>query len=168
MLFRRRHPQPQLIVGTHSMRRISTPTMAPPGPSLPTIDAAMRKGVHPQADVAVVACDSGSVIAFLASGGSRSHLSTRVYDVITSPEGCGLGRTSSLDAFAEQFCDSAEGRRQLVQALAVLRPASDPTARLTRMAITVWVRTVGLAALGREVRDAAATGLPDWHTPGDM
>lgn len=168
MIFRRRQPQPQLLVGTHTMRRISTHMVAPQGPSLPMSDVAVRKGVHPQADVVAAVRDSGSVIAFLAGGGSRSHLSTRVYDVITSPDGCGLGRSSSLDAFAEQFCDSAEGRRQLVQALAVLRPASDPTARLTRMAIMAWVRTVGLAALGHEVRVAAATGLPDWHTPGDM
>ena len=91
-----------------------------------------------------------------------------MYDVITAPDGCGLGRASTLDAFAEQFCDFADGKRRLVQALAVHRPTSDPTALLTRMAITAWVRTVGLAAQGLEVIEAAATGLPDWHTPGDM
>ena len=56
----------------------------------------------------------------------------------------------------------------MVQALAVHRPSSDPTALLTRMAITAWVRTVGLAAQNLELMEAAATGLPDWHTPGDM
>jgi hypothetical protein len=108
------------------------------------------------------------VISFLASGGVRAHLTTRVYDVITSAEGCGLGRSSSLGAFAEQFCDAADGRRRLVQALAVHRPTNDPTALLTRMAITAWVRTVGLAAQTNAIMEAAATGLPDWHTPGDM
>jgi len=112
--------------------------------------------------------NSGAVIAFLSGSGSRAHLTTRVYDVITTPEGCGIGRASSLEAFAEQFCDSADGKRRLVQALAVHRPVNDPTALLTRMAITAWVRTVGLAAQGLQVMEAAATGLPDWHTPGDM
>jgi hypothetical protein len=129
---------------------------------------AARAGTLPQADVAAAVRDSGCVIAFLASGGSRAHLTTRVYDVITSPQGCGLGRSSSMPAFAEQFCDSADGKRRLVQALAVHRPSSDPTALLTRMAITAWVRTVGLAAQARDVTEAAATGLPDWHTPGDV
>lgn len=131
-------------------------------------DVAPRAGVAPQADVVAAVRDSGTVIAFLAGGGSRAHLTTRVYDVITSQEGCGIGRSGSVNAFAEQFCDSADGKRRLVQALAVYRPASDPTALLTRMAITAWVRTVGLAAQARDVMEAAATGLPDWHTPGDM
>lgn len=129
---------------------------------------AARTGTLPQADIAAAVRDSGCVIAFLASGGARANLTTRAYDVITSPQGCGLGRSSSMPAFAEQFCDSAEGKRRLVQALAVNRPASDPTALLTRMAITSWVRTVGLAAQARDVTEAAATGLPDWHTPGDV
>lgn len=127
-----------------------------------------RVGVGPQADVVAAVRDSGTVIAFLAGGGSRAHLTTRVYDVITAAEGCGLGRTSSLSAFAEQFCDSPDGKRRLIQALAVHRPSNDPTALLTRMAITAWVRTVGLAAQTRAVMEAAATGLPEWHTPGDM
>ena len=131
-------------------------------------EVARRSGAQPQANVVAAVRDSGTVISFLSGGGSRAHLTTRVYDVITSAEGCGLGRTSSLEAFAEQFCDSSDGKRRLVQALAVHRPASDPTALLTRMAITAWVRTVGLAAQGLEVIEAAATGLPDWHTPGDM
>jgi hypothetical protein len=168
MIFRRRQPQPQLIVSANTIRRVSTHMPAPQGPSLPMSDVALRKGAQPQADVVAAVRDSGTVISFLAGGGSRSQLSTRVYDVITSPEGCALGRSSSLDAFAEQFCDSADGRRRLVQALAVHRPASDPTALLTRMAITAWVRTVGLAAQGLEVIEAEATGLPDWHTPGDV
>lgn len=168
MIFRRRQPQPQLIVSTNAIRRVTSHMPAPTGPSLPMSEVAKRHGSQPQADVVAAVRDSGTVIAFLASGGSRAHLTTRVYDVITSPEGCALGRASSLEAFAEQFCDSADGRRRLVQALAVHRPASDPTALLTRMAITAWVRTVGLAAQGLEVMEAAATGLPDWHTPGDM
>ncbi len=129
---------------------------------------APRAGATPQADIVAAVRDSGCVITFLAGGGSRAQLTTRVYDVITSTQGCGLGRSGSVAAFAEQFCDSAEGKRRLVQALAVHRPASDPTALLTRMAITSWVRTVGLAAQARDVTEAAATGLPDWHTPGDM
>lgn len=131
-------------------------------------EVVLRAGEVPQADVIAAVRDSGTVISFLAGGGSRHHLTTRVYDVLTSPDGCGLGRSSSLDTFAEQFCDSADGRRRLVQAVAVHRPTSDPTALLTRMAITAWVRTVGLAAQTRAVLEAAATGLPDWHTPGDM
>jgi hypothetical protein len=55
-----------------------------------------------------------------------------------------------------------------VQALATHRPSGDPTAVLTRMAITAWVRTVGLAAQARDLGDAASSGLPDWHTPGDV
>lgn len=141
---------------------------APQGPSLPMSEVVPRAGASPQADVVAAVRDSGTVIAFLAGGGSRTQLTTRVYDVITSTEGCGLGRTSSLGAFAEQFCDSADGKRRLIQALAVHRPSADPTALLTRMAITAWVRTVGLAAHTSAVVEAAATGLPDWHTPGDM
>ncbi len=141
---------------------------APTGPSLPMSGVARRAGAEPQADVIAAVRDSGTVIAFLAGGGSRAHLTTRVYDVITAAEGCGLGRSSSLDTFAEQFCDSPDGKRRLVQALAVHRPVNDPTALLTRMAITAWVRTVGLAAQSFEQLEAAATGLPDWHTPGDV
>lgn len=168
MIFRRRQPQPQLIVSTNTIRRASSHMPAPRAPSLPMSEVALRTGVRPQADVIAAVRDSGTVIAFLAGGGSRAHLTTRVYDVITAPEGCALGRASTLDAFAEQFCDFADGKRRLVQALAVHRPTSDPTALLTRMAITAWVRTVGLAAQGLEVMEATATGLPDWHTPGDM
>jgi hypothetical protein len=168
VIFRRRQTQPQLIVSTNAIRRISSHMPAPQGPSLPMSEVAKRQGSQPQADVVAAVRDSGTVIAFLAGGGSRAQLTTRVYDVITSQEGCGLGRASSLDAFAEQFCDSSDGRLRLVQALAVHRPASDPTALLTRMAITAWVRTVGLAAQGLDAMEAAATGLPDWHTPGDM
>ena len=131
-------------------------------------EAARRAGIEPQADVIAAVRDSGTVIAFLAGGGSRAHLTARVYDVITASDGCGLGRSSTLEMFAEQFCDSPEGKRRLVQALAVHRPVSDPTALRTRMAITAWVRTVGLAAQSLEMMESAATGLPDWHTPGDM
>ncbi len=169
MLFRRRQPQPQLIVSTNTIRRFSSHMPAPTGPSLPMSDVVHRTGEVPQADVVAAVRDSGTVIAFLAGGGSRAHLTTRVYDVITSAEGCGLGRAGSLDAFGNQFCDTVDGKRRLVQLLATHRPASDPTALLTRMAITAWVRTVGLAARTREVMEAVApTGLPDWHTPGDM
>jgi len=167
VIFRRRHSPPQLIVSTNAIRRVSSQMPSPQGPSLPMSGAVARQG-QPQADVMTAVRNSGAVIAFLSSGGSRVHLTTRVHDVITTPEGCGLGRASSLEAFAEQFCDSADGKRRLVQALAVHRPANDPTALLTRMAITAWVRTVGLAAQGLQVMEAAATGLPDWHTPGDM
>jgi hypothetical protein len=141
---------------------------APQGPILPMSDVVARAGASPQADVVAAVRDSGTVISFLASGGARTHLTTRVYDVITTSEGCGLGRSSSLAAFAEAYCDSATGRRRLIQALAVHRPASDPTTLLTRMAITAWVRTVGLAAQSREMSETAATGLPDWHTPGEV
>ena len=168
VIFRRRPAPSQLIVSTNTPRRVPSQLPAPRGPSLPMSEVAPRAGATPQADVVAATRDSGTVIAFLSCGGSRAHLTSRVYDVITSPEGCGLGRSSSLSAFADQFCDSAEGKRLLVQALAVHRPSADPTALLTRMAITAWVRTVGLAAKTRELSEAAATGLPDWHTPGDM
>ena len=131
-------------------------------------EVAPRTGSTPRADVVAAVRDSGTVIAFLASGVSRARLTTRVYDAITSPEGCGLGRSASLTAFAEEYCDTADGKRRLVQALAIHRPASDPTALLTRMAITAWVRTVGLAAQTRVAMQTPAAGLPDWHTPGDM
>lgn len=130
--------------------------------------AVKRVGEAPQADVIAAVRDSGTVIAFLAGGGTRAQLTSRAYDVITSEDGCGLGRSSNLHVFAEQFCDSADGRRRLVQALAIHRPCTDPTALLTRTGITAWVRTIGLAAQTRAVIEAAATGLPDWHTPGDM
>jgi hypothetical protein len=168
VIFRRRPPQSQLIVSTNVMRRL-TPTMAPPqGPLLPMSESVPLAGTSPQADVVAAVRDSGTVIAFLSCGGTRAHLTSRVYDVITSQEGCGMGRRASLAAFAEEFCDTADGKRRLVQALAVHRPSNDPTALLARMAITAWIRTVGLAARTREVMEAAATGLPDWHTPGDM
>lgn len=168
VIFRRRPPQSQLIVSTNVMRRV-TPTMpAPQGPLLPMSEIAPRAGSTPQADVVAAVRDSGTVIAFLSCGGTRAHLTSRVYDVITSPEGCGLGRSESLAAFADQYCDSADGKRRLVQALAMHRPAADPTALLARMAVTSWIRTVGLAARTREVMEAATTGLPDWHTPGDV
>ena len=150
------------------MRRQSSHMPAPQGPSIPMSEVAPRSGDVPRADVMAAVRDSGIVIAFLANGGVRAYLTTRVYDAITAPEGCGLGRCSDLVAFAEEFCDTADGRRRLVQALAVHRPATDPTALLTRMAVTAWVRTVGLAAQSREMMEAAATGLPDWHTPGDV
>lgn len=171
VIFRRRPHQPQLIVSTNVMQRLASNMPAPVGPSLPLSASAARAGESPSADVITAVRDSGIVIAFLSSGASRLHLTTRVYDVITSPEGCGLGRSSSIDAFADQFCDTASGKRQLVQALAVHRPASDPTALLTRMAVTAWVRTVGLAAQTRQVSEAAAAskgGLPEWHHPGDL
>lgn len=141
---------------------------APQGPQLPMSDAVTRAGVLPHADVVAAVRDSGTVIAFLSCGGSRAHLTSRVYDVITSHEGCGLGRSSSLAAFAEEYCESADGKRRLVLALAMHRPSNDPTALLARTAVTSWIRTVGLATRTREVMEAAATGLPDWHTPGDM
>ncbi len=140
---------------------------APRGPNIPLGAAAPRAGTAPHADVVAAVRDSGTVIAFLAGSASRAYLTTRVYDVITSTDGCGLGR-SSLSEFADEFCDSSGGRLRLVQALAIHRPTSDPTALLTRMAVTAWIRTVGLAAQSREAMEASATGLPDWHTPGDM
>ena len=171
MLFRRRSTQPQLIVSTNVMQRLASNMPAPVGPSLPMSAVVARTGDAPAADVITAVRDSGVVIGFLSSGASRIHLTTRVYDVLTSPEGCGLGRSSSLDAFADQFCDTAAGKRQLVQALAVHRPASDPTALLTRLAVTAWVRTVGLAAQTRQVTEAATAakgGLPEWHQPGEL
>jgi hypothetical protein len=167
-MFRRRQPQSPMLVSATALRHVSSHLPPPQGPSLPMSDVARLKGAQPQADVLEAVRDSGTVIAFLAGGGSRMHLTTRVYDVITSQHGCGLGPVSSLEAFAAQFCDSADGRRRLVQTLAVHRPAADPTALLTRMAITAWVRTVGLAAQGLQMLEATASGLPDWHTPGDM
>jgi len=168
MIFRRRPPQPQLIVSSTAVRRMSSSMPAPQGPSLPMSEVAPRAGTVPQADIVAAVRDSGTVISFLASGGTRTQLTTRVYDVITAQGFCGLGRSSSLETFAELFCDSAMGKLRLVQALAVHRPVNDPTALLTRMAITAWVRTVGLVAQTRDVTDQASTGLPDWHTPGDM
>ena len=140
----------------------------PQAPSIPLSEVTPRIGDAPQADVVTATRDSGTVIAFLANGGTRAYLTSRVHDVITSAEGCGLGRVGDLVAFAEQFCDSADGRQRLVQALAIHRPSGDPTALLTRMAITAWVRTVGLAAQTRDVGDSAASRLPNWHTPGDV
>ena len=168
MFFRRRPPQAQLIVSTNVMRRVQSQMPAPQAPSIPLSDAAARTGAVPQADVIAAVKDSGVVIAFLASGGGRAQLTRRVHDVITAVEGCGLGRSADLSEFAEEYCDSADDKRRLVQALAIHRPSKNPTALLTRMAITAWVRTVGLAAHTRAVMDAQATGLPDWHTPGDM
>ena len=162
MIFRRRPPQSQLIVTTNVMRRVSSRMPAPSAPSIPMSEVAPRAADVPQADVVTAVRDSGTVIAFLAGGGLRAHLTIRVYDVITAPAGCGLGRCDSLVAFAEQFCDTAEGRRRLVHALAVHRPTVDPTALLTRMAITAWVRTVGLASQGRE-QTATAVPQPDWQ-----
>lgn len=140
---------------------------APHAPIIPLSAVARRTGSGPQADVVAAVRDSGTVIAFLAGSASRAFLTTRVYDVITSQEGCGLGR-STLAAFAEEYCDTPDGKMRLVQVLAVHRPTSDATSLLTRMAISAWIRTVGLAAQSREVMEAAANGLPDWHTPGDM
>ena len=140
----------------------------PQAPIIPLSDVTPRIGDAPQADVAAAVRDSGTVIAFLASGGSRAFLTVRVHDVLTTAAGCGLGRVGDLIAFAELFCDSADGRRRLVQTLATYRPASDPTALLTRMAITAWVRTVGLAAQTRDLVDSTTSGLPEWHTPGDV
>jgi hypothetical protein len=141
---------------------------APTGPSIPMSEVAPRTGSTPLADVVAAVRDSGTVIAFLSSGGTRAHLTTRVYDAITTQDGCGIGRSSGLVAFAEEFCDSPEGQRRLVQALAVHRPTSDPTALLTRMAIMAWVRTVGLAAQSRDSGLTPAAGLPAWHTPDEM
>ena len=143
---------------------------APEAPLLPLGgERAHRDGAAPLADVSAAVRDSAIVIGFLAAGGARAQLSTRVHEVITSPYGCGLCRGGSSDSFAEQFCDSVPGRRRLVQLLVVPRPAADPTAVLTRAAITAWVRAVGLAATTREDdMHAESTGLPDWHTPGDM
>ncbi len=140
----------------------------PQAPSIPLSDVTPRLGDTPQADVGAAVRDSGTVIAFLSSGGTRAFLTTRVHDVLTTAEGCGLTRVGSLVAFAEHYCDSADGRRRLVQTLAMHRPASDPTALLTRMAITAWVRTVGLAAQTRDLMDTTTSGLPAWHTPGDV
>ena len=131
-------------------------------------EVAPRSGSAPQADVQAAVRESGAVIAFLASGGSRAHLTTRVYDAITSADGCGLGGSESLLAFAEQFCDADDGKRRLVQALAIHHPTTDPTALLTRLAIMAWVRTVGLAAQTRSALQTPAGGLPEWHTPGDV
>lgn len=150
------------------MRRASSHMPAPHAPSIPLSDVTPRAGSVPQADVIAAVRNSGTVIAFLSSGCGRAHLTMQVYTVLTSPDGCDLGRSHGLESFAEQFCDSVDGKRRLVQALAVHRPASDPTALLTRMAITAWVRTVGLAAQTRDAMEAASSGLPDWHTPGDM
>jgi hypothetical protein len=170
IVFSRRRPQPQLIVSTDVMRRLSSNMPAPKGPSLPMSDNAHRVGSRPEADLIAAVRDSGTVVSFLASGASRLNLTARVYDVITAQEGCGLGRSSTLEAFAAQFCDTVEGKRRLVQALAVLRPTTDPTALLTRTAVTSWVRSVGLASQTRSDAQATAegAGLPDWHLPGDM
>ncbi|HYW50089.1 MAG TPA: hypothetical protein VE861_05755, partial [Gemmatimonadaceae bacterium] len=71
MLFRRRQPQPQLIVSSNTLRRVSSQMPAPTGPSLPMSGVAHRAGELPQADIVAAVRDSGTVIAFLAGGGSR-------------------------------------------------------------------------------------------------
>lgn len=141
---------------------------APTGPIIPMSQLAVRTNEAPQADVVAAVRDSGTVISFLAGGGSREHLTTRVYDVMTSQEGCGLGRSSDLQSFAQQFCDSSAGRRRLVQLLSAHRPTTDPTALLTRAAVTAWVRTVGLASRTRDLIESDSGGLPDWHVPGEV
>jgi hypothetical protein len=169
IVFSRRRPQPQLLVSTDVMRRLSSNMPAPKGPSLPMSDSAHRVGARPEADLIAAVRDSGTVVGFLSSGASRGSLTARVYDVITSPEGCGLGKSSSIDAFAAQFCDSVEGKRRLVQALAVQRPTVDPTAQLTRSAVTAWVRSVGLAAQTRGEHTPAppAADAGEWRMPDE-
>ena len=169
VIFRRRPPPPHLLVSSNAVRRMPSSMPAPQGPILPLGERAHRVGAAPLADVSAAVRNSAIVIGFLAAGGARAQLSTRVHDVITSPYGCGLCGGSSSDSFAEQFCDSVHGHRRLVQALAMPRPAADPTALLTRAAITAWVRAVGLAAATRDDdTHEESAGLPDWHTPGDM
>ncbi len=168
MIFRRRGSPSHLIVTTNVMKNLSTHMPAPQGPLLPMSQRAQRADATAHADQIAAVRDSGTVIAFLSTGGVRSALNTRVYDVITAQEGCGLGRASSPQAFAAQFCDTAEGRRRLAQSLAVHRPTSDPTALLTRQAVTAWVRTVGLAMQPHTSAESVASGLPDWHVPGDV
>ena len=168
MIFRRRGSQSHLIVSTNVLKKLSTHMPAPQGPWLPMSARAQRADATPHADMSAAVRDSGEVIGFLASGGSRAALTTRVYDVMTSQEGCGLGRASSLNAFANQFCETPEDRRRLAQALAVHRPTPDPTALLTRQAVTAWIRAVGIAMQAQDHGQAAISGLPDWHVPGDM
>ncbi|MCC7052233.1 MAG: hypothetical protein IT355_03130 [Gemmatimonadaceae bacterium] len=168
MIFRRRPSNSQLIVSTNALRRMPNKMPEPQGPILPMSELAQRAGAAPRADSLAAVRDSGVVIAFLASGATRAHLTTRVYDVITAQEGCGLGRSSSLQSFADQFCETPDGKRRLAQALSVIRPTPDPTAQLTRASITAWVRSVGLAAQAHEAAEATTAGLPDWHVPGDM
>lgn len=168
MIFRRRQSNSQLIVSTNALRRMPNKMPEPTGPIIPMSELAQRTHEVPQADSIAAVRDSGTVIAFLASGGTRAYLTTRVYDVITSQEGCGLGRSSSLQAFADQFCETPDGRRRLAQALTVIRPTVDPTAQLTRSSIAAWVRSVGLAAHAHEVVEVSTAGLPDWHIPGDL
>jgi predicted protein tyrosine phosphatase len=168
VIFRRRPTTSQLIVSTNALRRMPNKMPEPTGPIIPMSELAQRANEVPRADTVAAVRDSGTVITFLASGGTRAHLTTRVYDVITSQEGCGLGRSSSLQAFADQFCETPDGKRRLAQALTVIRPTTDPTAQLTRSSITAWVRSVGLAARTHDAVDASSAGLPDWHIPGDM
>jgi xanthine/CO dehydrogenase XdhC/CoxF family maturation factor len=141
---------------------------APTGPILPMSELSLRTHDVRPADVVAAVRDSGTVISFLAGGAALDSLTTRVYDVITSQEGCGLGRSSDMNTFAEQFCATSAGRRRLAVALAAHRPTTDPTALLTRAAVTAWVRTVGLATQTGAARETEGTGLPDWHLPGDM
>jgi hypothetical protein len=160
-----------MIVTTDVMRRLQSNMPSPQGPRLPMSDLAPRVGSTPAADIIAAVRDSGTVIAFLVGGAGRGNLTTRVYDVLTSPSGCGLGRSDSIESFAAQCCDTAEGKRRLINALATHRPTTDPTALATRQAVTAWVRTVGLAAHTRDEHtpESANSGnLPDWHTPGDM
>jgi hypothetical protein len=157
-----------LIVSTQIMRHLSSPMPRPQGPILPLSTSAARTANTPHADVIASVRDSGFVIAFLASGCASTHLSAHVYEVLTTREGCDLDGAGSLPEFAARYCRTVEGKRQLVHALAVNRPTADPTAHLTRAAITAWVRAVGLAGQSSAKLAAVGTGLPDWHTPGDM
>jgi hypothetical protein len=158
-----------MIVTTDVMRRLQSNMPSPQGPRLPMSDMAPRVGSAPTADIIAAVRDSGTVIAFLVGGAGRGNLTTRVYDVLTSPSGCGLGRSESIESFAAQCCDTPDGKRSLINALAVHRPTTDPTALATRQAVTAWVRAVGLAAHTRDMHEPAtvtSSNSPDWQTPG--
>lgn len=167
-MLRRRTTQPQLIVSAGTMGRMTSPMPAPTGPIIPVGSVVPKHATHNKADVIASVRDSGTVIAFIANGLSREALTARVYHVITSPDGCGLGIASDIDSFASQYCDRDETKRELLHLLALRRPTSDPTAQMTRCAVSGWIRTLGLLTVGLEASADSTTGLPDWHVHGDL
>jgi hypothetical protein len=167
-MLRRRTTQPQMIVSAGTMGRMTSPMPAPTGPIIPMSSVAPRLELRNQGDVVSAVRDSSTVISFIASGLTRDALTTRVYHVITSADGCGLGIASDIESFALQYCDADSTKRELIHLLALRRPTSDPTAQMTRSAVSGWIRSLGLLTVALEQQEPTAGGLPDWHLHGDL
>jgi predicted GNAT family acetyltransferase len=150
------------------MGRFTSPMPAPTGPIIPVGAVVPGRSQHSRVDVIAAVRDSGTVIAFIANGLSRDALTTRAYHVMTSADGCGLGIASDLNAFAAQYCDRDATKRELLHLLALRRPTADPTAQMTRSAVSGWIRTLGLLTTSLDGADDTTTGLPDWHLHGDV